>query len=208
MRILIAEDDPLSCSLLDETLAGWGYEVVQTHDGAGAWEVLRGSQPPHIAILDWQMPVHDGPEICRMVQQERLDPRPYLILLSARDAKSDVVAGLTSGADEYIAKPFDPDELRARLNAGVRILQLQRGLADRVRELEAALAQIKQLQGLLPICMYCMKIRDDHNYWQQVDAYLATHTAAQVSHGICPQCYEQYVKPQLDDTSAPICGKR
>ncbi len=206
MRILVAEDDPISCGFLASTLTPWGFEVVTAYDGARAWEILRGPQPPHLAILDWQMPVHNGPDICRMVQHERLDPRPYLILLSARDAKADVIAGLGSGADEYIAKPFDPDELRARLNAGIRILQLQRGLADRVRELEAALAQIKQLQGLLPICMYCMKIRDDHNYWQQVDAYLATHTAAQVSHGICPQCYEQFVAPQLDDTSEPIRG--
>ena len=199
MRILIAEDDPISCSLLENTLLTWGFEVVTADNGATAWEALRGERAAHIAILDWQMPVFNGPDICRMVQEQRLHPRPYMILLSARDAKADIVAGLTSGADEYIAKPFDADELRARLNAGVRILELQRGLADRVHQLEMALAQIKQLQGLLPICMYCMKIRDDKNYWQQVDAYLATHTAAQVSHGICPDCYEQFVAPQLSD---------
>jgi phosphoserine phosphatase RsbU/P len=199
MRILIAEDDPVSCSLLENTLLTWGFEVVTADNGATAWEALRGERAAHIAILDWKMPVLNGPDICRMVQEQRLHPRPYMILLSARDAKADIVAGLTSGADEYIAKPFDADELRARINAGVRILELQRGLADRVHQLEMALAQIKQLQGLLPICMYCMKIRDDKNYWQQVDAYLATHTAAQVSHGICPDCYEQFVAPQLSD---------
>lgn len=207
MRILVAEDDPVSGSFLEETLTTWGFDVVRAPDGGKAWDVLRGPQAPHIAILDWQMPVLNGPELCRKAQHERLDPRPYLILLSARDAKADIVAGLSSGADEYIAKPFDPEELLARLNAGVRILELQRGLAARVRELEAALTQIQQLQGLLPICMYCMKIRDDQNYWQQVDAYLATHTAAQVSHGICPACYEQFVEPQLAEEADEVIAK-
>jgi CheY-like chemotaxis protein len=197
MLILIAEDDPVSSCLLEDTLAEWGHEVVVARDGGVAWDVLRGERRPQLAILDWQMPVINGADICRMVQHERLNPRPYLILLSSRDRTADVVAGLSSGADDYVAKPFDGEELKARLNAGIRILDLQRGLAERVRELEAALAQIKQLHGLLPICMYCKKIRDDQNYWQQVDAYIASHTDAHFTHGICPDCFEQIVKPQL-----------
>lgn len=198
MLILIAEDDPVSCCLLKERLVNWGHEVVEVNDGGTAWELLRAERgAPPLAILDWQMPVFNGPEICRMAQLERFRQRPYLILLSARIETADIVTGLSSGADDYIAKPFHDDELHARVNAGIRILDLQRKLAERVRQLEAALTQIKQLQGLLPICMYCKKIRDDHNYWQQVEAYLASHTAAQFSHGICPDCFEQIVRPQV-----------
>jgi sigma-B regulation protein RsbU (phosphoserine phosphatase) len=201
MLVLIAEDDPVSRRVLEEMVTGWGHRVVIARDGRAAWDLLRGPEAPQIAVLDWQMPHRNGPDICRLVDEERLQPRPYLILLSARDATADLVAGLSSGADDYVTKPFHADELRARLNAGVRILQLQRGLADRVRQLEEALAQIKQLQGLLPLCMYCKKIRDDQNYWQQLDAYLSSHNAAQFSHGICPECYERIVKPQLDEMS-------
>jgi DNA-binding response OmpR family regulator len=199
MLILIADDDSVSCRVLEKTLVGWGHQVVVAHDGRAAWDALRADPAPQLAILDWQMPHRNGPEICLLVQHERLNPRPYLMLLTARDTTPDLVVGLTSGADDYITKPFNADELRARLNAGIRILELQRGLADRVRELEEALAQIKQLQGLLPICMYCKKIRDDHNYWQKLEAYLASRTAAQFSHGICPDCFEHIVKPQLDE---------
>jgi DNA-binding response OmpR family regulator len=199
MLILIADDDAVSCRVLEKTLAGWGHEVAVAHDGRAAWDRLRAEPAPQLAILDWQMPHRNGPEICLLVQHERLSPRPYLMLLTARDTTPDLVVGLASGADDYITKPFNADELRARLNAGIRILDLQRGLADRVRELEEAIAQIKQLQGLLPICMYCKKIRDDQNYWQKLEGYLASRTDAQFSHGICPECFDHIVKPQLDE---------
>jgi hypothetical protein len=96
-----------------------------------------------------------------------------------------------------MGKPFDHDELRARLIVATRVVQLRRKLADRVRELEAAISRVKQLHGLLPICSYCKKIRDDKNYWQQVEQYVSSHSEVQFSHGVCPQCYEQILAPQL-----------
>jgi sigma-B regulation protein RsbU (phosphoserine phosphatase) len=123
---------------------------------------------------------------------------PYLILLTAKGGREDLVTGLEAGANDYVTKPFNREELRARVQVGVRMVELQQSLADRVKALEEALARVKQLQGLLPICSYCKKIRDDQNYWQQVESYIAEHSQAQFSHSICPDCYEKLVKPELD----------
>lgn len=112
--------------------------------------------------------------------------------------------GLDAGADDYIIKPFNREELRARVKVGVRILDLQNNLAGRVSELERAMAGVKQLQGLLPICCYCKKIRDDQNYWQQVEGYISRHSEAQFSHGVCPDCFEKIVKPELARSMHPL----
>ena len=198
MRILIAEDDAVSRRRLEATLRKWGYEVLAVEDGLAAWEVLQGEMPPPLAILDWMMPGMDGIEVCRKVR-ERSPSRPlYIIVLTARGSREDVVAGLQAGGDDYVTKPFDREELHARVKVGLRVLQLQMNLADRVRELEEALARVKQLQGLLPICSYCKKIRDDQNYWQQVEGYISEHSDAVFSHGICPDCFEKFVKPELN----------
>lgn len=197
-KILIAEDDAVSRRMLEATLAKWGYEVLACGDGATAWEVLSQQETPSLAILDWMMPVMDGTEICRRVRAESVLPPIYLILLTARGGKEDLVEGLDAGADDFITKPFDREELRARLQVGERIIALQRTLAARVRELQQALARVKVLQGLLPICSYCKKIRNDGDYWERVEDYLSEHTDAQFSHGICPDCYEKAVKPEFD----------
>jgi phosphoserine phosphatase RsbU/P len=198
VRILIAEDDLVSCHLLETTLIRWGYEVVVTCDGAAAWQVLQRADAPPLAILDWMMPGMDGLEVCRRVRRVSTPTAPYLILLTAKGRREDVVMGLRSGADDYVTKPFNREELRARLQVGMRIVELQQSLADRVKALEEALVRVKQLQGLLPICAYCKKIRDDQNYWQQVESYISEHSEAQFSHSICPDCYEKRVKPELD----------
>ena len=114
----------------------------------------------------------------------------YLILLTSRDSRADVVAGLNAGADDYLVKPFDPDELRARLQVGVRVLRLQERLADRVAELETAVSTVKRLQGLIPICSYCKRIRSEGNDWEQLESYISEHSDAQFSHGICPPCLD------------------
>ena len=198
MKILIAEDDMVSRRLLEATLIKWGYEVVVTCDGTAAWEILQRTDAPPLAILDWMMPGMDGTEVCRRIRHTPTPTPPYLILLTAKGRREDIVTGLRSGADDYVMKPFDRDELRARVQVGIRIVELQHNLADRVNALEEALARVKQLQGLLPICSYCKKIRDDQNYWQQVESYISEHSEAQFSHSICPDCYESLVKPELD----------
>lgn len=202
MKILIAEDDPVSRRILEATLARFGHEVVVAADGAEAWGVLQCNDAPSLAILDWMMPELDGVEICRRLRSIPNATPPYLILLTAKIGKENVVAGLEAGASDYLTKPFDRAELRARVQVGAQVLELQKNLADRVSELEDALAQVKQLQGLLPICSYCKNIRDEQNYWQRIDSYLMDHADVMFSHGICPDCYREVVQPQLEQTPA------
>jgi hypothetical protein len=113
-------------------------------------------------------------------------------------ADDDVVAGLQAGADDYMTKPFDQEELFARLQVGVRVLSLQENLTQRVHELADALTRVKQLQGLLPICCYCKNVRTDNNYWQEVEHYFGQFTDVEFSHGICPRCYHEVVEPELE----------
>lgn len=199
MKLLIAEDDVTSLMILKRILTRWGYDVTTADDGAKAWGEMQQPDPPPLVLLDWMMPEMDGLEVCRKIRgMERPEDHPfYIILLTGRTTKADIVAGLEAGADDYITKPFDTNELKARVAVGRRVVDLQLQVATHVKELEDALEHIKTLQGILPICSYCKKIRDDHNYWQQVDTYISRTTGARFSHSICPDCYETQVRPQL-----------
>lgn len=191
MNILIAEDDPVSRRVLEATLVNWGYHVSVSVDGTDAWEILQRDDAPSLAILDVMMPGIDGMELCRRVRQLPSSTPPYLLLLTAMASKEQVVKGIEAGANDYLSKPFHRAELRARVGVGVQMLELQKALADRVKELEQALSQVKQLQGMLPICSYCKKIRNDQNYWQRVEGYISDHTDVEFSHGICPDCHSR-----------------
>ena len=149
MRILIAEDDITSSALLKHMLAGWGYEVIVTKDGNEAWEALQAKDAPRLAILDWMMPGLDGVEVCRKVRQLDVSNPTYIILLTSRSSKKDIVAGLEAGADDYIGKPYETDELRVRVKVGERMTALQSALAEQVHSLREALAHVKTLQGIL-----------------------------------------------------------
>jgi two-component system cell cycle response regulator len=130
MRILIAEDDPVSRRVLEAKLAKWGYDVVVTCDGNEAWRALQADDSPGLAILDWMMPGMDGVELCRRVRNGPKDVYTYIILLTALQKDEDIVAGMEAGADDYITKPFKANELRVRLRAGRRIIELQNELIE------------------------------------------------------------------------------
>lgn len=191
MRVLIAEDEPVSRRLLDNTVRGLGFEVTATQDGAEAWEVLHGPHPPRLAVVDWQMPGLDGLELCRRLREDEATKSVYVVLLTGKGGVENRLAGLRGGADDFLTKPFDVDELSARLMIGRRIAELQDRLTQRVRELEQTLAQVHRLHGLIPICAWCKKVRTDRDYWQQVEEYIGEHSDARFSHGICPECLER-----------------
>ena len=199
MRILVAEDSSVSRFLLETSLKKWGHEPVTTVDGTAAWEALQRDDAPALAILDWMMPGMDGVEVCRRARA-RKDARPlYIILLTARTDRQDTVDGLGAGADDFVTKPFDAAELRARVSVGVRVVELQGELAARIADLERALARVDQLHGILPICSYCKKVRNDSDSWQQVEAYVSAHSAVRFSHGVCPECVKTVLQPELDE---------
>jgi two-component system, cell cycle response regulator len=128
MNILVADDDAVHRRLLEAMLGGWGYRVHTAADGHAAWDALCGDSPPEMAVLDWMMPGFDGATLCRKVREQHRDRYTYLLLLSSRADHADLIAGLEAGADDYLIKPYDPAELKARLNTGRRILHLQNEL--------------------------------------------------------------------------------
>lgn len=208
MKILIAEDDPVSRRILETALKRWGYDVSVTSDGEQAWAALRRPDAPSLAILDLMMPGIGGLEICRRVRELPSATPPYLIVLTALTSKEDIVRGIQAGANDYVSKPFDREELKVRIGVGTKMLSLQKALAARVEELEEALAQVTQLQGILPICSYCKQVRDDQNFWQKVEDYISAHADVQFSHGICPRCYDgvmgKYQEQKHDRTALVV----
>ena len=204
MSILVAEDDSVTRRLLESTLGRLGWDVIPTADGTAAWhalETLRGKDAPELVILDWMMPGMDGIEICRKLRTTPGFELIYIILLTSRGEKEDLAMGLMAGANDYITKPFHPAELESRVRVGLRMVKLQTSLAVRIQELEEALSEVKRLQGLLPICSYCKKVRNEENYWQQVESYLSSHSDVKLTHGVCPDCYARMMK-ELDETAA------
>ena len=192
MRILLAEDEPLSRHLVTRLLEGWGYTVEVASDGKQALERLQAKDAPRMAILDWMMPGLDGTEVCEKIRTTDNTEYIYVILLTAKKQKEDVVAGLESGADDYITKPFDEAELHSRVLAGQRIVELKSALAQKVVELRGALDHVRRLQGLLPICMHCKKIRDDKHTWHRLETYIEEKSDAMFSHALCDECLAKY----------------
>ncbi len=148
-RVVIADDDPVSREILVGLLSKWRYTVLAASDGREAMEMLRAQSQPVLAVLDWMMPGLEGIEICRRVRE--INKSIYVILLTARSSKANIVEALEAGADDYLAKPFDKEELRARLSVGLRILSLQATLTARVAELEATQQENRELKLRIPL---------------------------------------------------------
>ena len=199
MRILIAEDDFTSRTVLVALLKKYGHEVVETVTGAAAWDALQLPDAPRLVILDWLMPEMDGLDVLRLVRAKQSDQPPYIIMLTIKGEKADIIKGLEAGANDYLAKPFDPGELRARVEVGQRVIEIQASLAAKIRELGQALDQIKTLRGIVPICASCKKIRDDKGFWSQVEVYVRDHTEAEFSHSICPDCMVELYPELIQD---------
>jgi DNA-binding response OmpR family regulator len=187
-RVLVADDDPVSQILLERNLAAWGFTAVTAADGEEAMAILECDDAPSLAILDWMMPKISGPEVCARIREHANRPYTYLLMLTAKNRAKEIAEGLLAGADDYLLKPFDPEELQARLAVGQRLVGLERKLERKVADLEAALADVRKLKSLLPICMYCKSVRDDQYYWHTIDEYVHQATGTDFSHGICPSC--------------------
>ncbi len=189
MQILIVDDEPVSRRLAEHALTDCGASVRLLNDGNEAWAAVRDRHEATLVILDRLMPGLDGVDLCRRARLAGGYPPLYIVMVTSAGRPADVAEGLEAGADDYVVKPFNRAELRARAQVGMRMLALQESLARRVNELEAALASVKALRGLLPMCSYCKKIRVDDSYWQQLESYISEHSDAQFSHGICPECF-------------------
>ena len=202
VRILVAEDDPVTRRILETSLGRLGWDVITASDGTSAWRILEnldGQNPPELVLLDWMMPGMDGIEICRKLRSTPGFELVYIILLTSRSETEDLAMGLMAGANDYITKPFHPAELESRVRGGQRMVKLQTSLSVRIKELEEALREVKRLQGLLPICSYCKKVRNEANYWEQVDSYLSSHSDLDFTHSICPACTDKMMK-ELEET--------
>lgn len=201
MRILVADDEPVSRRILESTLQRLGWDTVTATDGDEALRLLTQADAPEISLLDWMMPGLEGVEVCRRLRAMPEKSLLYLILLTSKSESTDVSTGLAAGANDYLTKPFNQIELAARINVAARVVELQRGLAARVTELEDALLQVRRLQGLLPICSYCRKVRDEADYWQNVEEYLSTALEVDITHGVCPDCLERIMR-EMDESPA------
>lgn len=182
MRILIAEDDPVSRTKLAALLAAQGHTVTATEDGMEAWGAWQIAQP-RVVVSDWAMPELDGLDLCRRLRAHQAEHYTYFMLLTASGGRDNFLAAMEAGIDDFITKPVDPAELRARLAVAERILGLR-------EELHA-------LEGLLPICSYCKRIRNDRNEWSSLEGYIEKRSNAEFSHGVCPECYRKHLEPHL-----------
>lgn len=184
MKIQIVEDDPIAAALLGAALKALGHEPRLTGDGPAAWEQFR-QEPTRVVISDWMMPGLDGLELCRRIRATGGD-YTYFILLSTQSATGENLdQAMAAGVDDFLGKPAKVAELKARLHVAQRILNYA--------------TQVRQLQAIIPICGYCRKLRDDDNYWSQVEEYFGKQTGSSFSHGVCPDCYDRVIVPQMKD---------
>lgn len=184
MKVLAVEDDPVALAVLARTLAKLGHEVVTAANGEEALARLK-AEPVRVVVSDWMMPELDGLELCHRVRARLGTDYVYFILLTSREASQENQReAIEAGVDDFLSKPLREMEIWMRLRVAERILRFA--------------TQVRQLEEFLPICGYCKKVRDDHNYWQQIESYINTRTGTDFSHSICPDCYTRVIQPQMD----------
>jgi DNA-binding response OmpR family regulator len=182
MKILLAEDDAASRQTLEAILAAQGHEVTSAETGLAAWNMWQVSAQ-RVVVADWLMPQMDGLELCRKIRAHAPAPYTYFIMETIRGGRGNFLEAMAAGVDDFITKPVIPDELVARLKVAERILGLRH--------------ELRTLEGLLAICSYCKRLRDEGGAWVPLERYLEGRSSAQLSHGICPDCYETQVRPLL-----------
>ena len=184
VKILAVEDDAVARAVLRQALRRLGHEVVEAGDGEAAWEVFQ-TEPVRVVVSDWMMPRADGLDLCQRIRKRAGAEYIYFILLTRREATAEnQTAAADAGVDDFLTKPLDLPELWTRLRVAERILRYT--------------TQVRQLEEMLPICSYCKKIRDDQNYWQQLEGYISERTGSDFSHSICPDCHTRVILPQLE----------
>jgi PleD family two-component response regulator len=186
-KVLIVDDIPANIHILAEAL-GEEYDVRVATDGLKALELAADLDKPDIILLDIMMPGMDGLEVCRRLRDNpecREIPVVFVTAMTERDVE---IQGLELGAVDYISKPFVPTIVRLRVANQLELKKQRDLLAFQKQQLEATLAKVKLLEGILPVCMYCKKIRRDDDAWQQIEAYITEHSEALFSHGLCPEC--------------------
>jgi DNA-binding response OmpR family regulator len=188
VKILAVEDDPVARAVLRKALQKLGHEVIEAKDGQEAWAVME-AEPVRVIVSDWMMPNLSGLELCRKLRARSGSEYVYFILITANSADSaNRIEAADAGVDDFLSKPLNVEELWMRLRVAERILRFA--------------TQVRQLEELLPICSYCKKIRDDQNYWQQMEGYINERTGSEFSHSVCPDCMVRVVQPEIDKMRA------
>ena len=188
VKLLIAEDEYTTRLTVQVVLERWGYRVDSVEDGESAWKMLQKSDGPQIAILDWEMPGIDGVELCTKVKMLDRDTPVYVIMLTGRDAQTDILQGFDAGADDYITKPFDENELRARVRVAERLVTIQEELVISNNELRAVLDHVETLQSDLPVCSSCLRVEDHNNCWRTMQEYAKEKEDPRFQFSLCPRC--------------------
>jgi PleD family two-component response regulator len=200
--ILVVDDTPANLRLLFRLLTEQGYRVRAVSSGANALESIQQALPDLI-LLDIMMPEMNGYQVSEQLKRDERTRDIPIIFVSAMDEVQDKVMAFRAGGVDYVTKPFQAEEVLARVQTHLRLRRLQKQLAQRVCELEDALAQVRTLRGLLPICASCKKVRDDQGYWHDVEEYLHEHAHVDLSHGICPDCFQKLYPEYVDSDDAP-----
>lgn len=188
MKILTVEDDPVAHAVLSAALGVLGHEVVSVVDGEAAWTAMN-DRSLRIVVCDWKLPGLDGLALCRRIRQHREDYVSFILLTQESASGENLDEAFDAGVDDFLTKPVNRRDLKLRLHVATRILGFT--------------TEMRQLESFLPVCMYCRKVRDDQDYWQQIESYINQRAGTRFSHSICPSCYDDVVVPEMRKLGIP-----